>query len=162
MRSSRLTLALAAAVTLGSACSDATDPSDGTPRGLRVMLNGQTLVRVDGGNVTGTLHTHVAEYSGQFIIVPVTSGGDALPSTDGYSLDVVIADPDIASFEAVAPGAFEGEIVSHAEGATTITVRIMESSDADADFVAPPIQLVAVSCAPGGTASAAACMSIRE
>jgi hypothetical protein len=150
-------LLLAAAL---AACDGAVDPAAGEPNGLRISLNGAMLVRVDGGQVSGSLHTHVAEYSGRFVIAPVTSGGQMLAET-GHTLEAVVTDPAVASFVPTAAGAFEGEIVSHAEGTTTITFRVVPTAvSSDDGYEAPPILLVAVQCGPSGSStSAASCAS---
>jgi hypothetical protein len=140
-------------------CDGAVDPAANEPNGLRISLNGATLVRVDGTRVEGTLHTHVAEYSGRFIIAPVTRGGHVVDDT-GYTLEAIVADPAVASFVPVAAGAFEGEIVSHAEGVTAVTFRIVPATgSSDHAYEAPPIPLAAVSCGPSGSSVSASCMA---
>jgi len=137
--------------TLGlAACSGSTtDPFGNRPRGLRISLNGSTVVRVDGTDVEGSLHTIVGEYSGQFIIIPVTSDGRVIPTEQGYTLEATIEDPNVATFVPLAPGAFEGEIVSLIEGSTTITFRVIRSgATGNLTYVAPPIDLITAACPP--------------
>jgi hypothetical protein len=156
MRSSKLTAAATTAALIATlhACDGTTDPGNGAPHGLRISLNGATLVRIDGSQVDGSLHTHVGEYSGRFIIQPVDAGGRIVAAEGAYTLQATVADPIVATFVPVAGGAFEGEIISHREGATTITFRVVAAGDDAAAYQAPPIPLAAVAC---GAISRASC-----
>lgn len=147
---SRSTLKLFA-VLLGTAvaCNDElTGPAAREPAGLTVTLYDATIIRVRDGVVQGGFHTHLFEYSGQFIVALQNTRGKDIALTSDDHLDVVIADESIATFEPASAGAFEGTVVTAKEGITSIVFRVMRGpADArEVVWTSPAIQLAVIQC----------------
>lgn len=141
----------------GACGSGATEPAGGPPAGVEVELNGALVVRARGTTAEGLLHVHVGQYSGRFTITPVTSGGARLDPAV-YVLAAEVGDAAVATFVPVAPGAFEGEIVAHHDGGTTLTLTLL-SAESAVVYRSPPIELIATTCEVSNAAASvgAAC-----
>ena len=145
-RRARLLIAgLLLSVPLG--CESSTEPPVDIPEGVAVTLNGTVVARVMGAVNEGSVHVHVGEYSGVFVVSILNGRGDAMPLDADHYLEATVGDLALATFVQPTAGAFRGEIEMYGlEGESTLTFRLMRTGSSTAEWTSPPIPLVVTAC----------------
>lgn len=141
-------LALLTALAVGACDDDPTSPGDDhhEPAGVRVTMNGATLVTVQGQQITGSLTVAEGEETAHMSVVFLDDEGDPISPDDDEFLEVEVTAESVAEFEQDTPGEFGGHLHGVAAGATTIRFRLMHgqvgSPSAHSDYDSPLIPVV--------------------
>lgn len=110
--------------------------------GVIISLDGQALVTVDDGTVTGSLTVAAGEETADFDIIFTDHDGEPLTGDlSEFFADATVEDTDVAIFHST--GAFTAHIEGISAGSTTIVFHFMHppGPDAHSNFDTPAIPL---------------------
>lgn len=128
-------------------CESTTEPPSDVPEGVAVSLNGTIVARAVNSVTEGSVHVHLGEYSGVFVVSILDGAGNAMSLDADHYLDVSVGDLGLAAFIQPSPGAFQGEIEMFGlDGVSTLTFRLMRTGSSVPEWTSPSIELVVIAC----------------